>query len=69
MHVLESLLILALVTCMESPSNCTKTELPEGKNLVQVCDIAPEEQGTKKFKALLDDGVYYFTLEANCKDV
>jgi hypothetical protein len=54
---------------MESPSNCTKTELPEGKNLVQVCDIAPEEQGTKKFKALLDDGVYYFTLEANCKDV
>jgi len=75
---MESLLILALVTCTESPSVCTKTEGPEvtkgrneGVSLVQVCDIAPEEVGASpvRFKALLEDGVYYFTLEPKCKDV
>jgi len=68
---MESLLILALVTCTESPSVCTKTEGPEGVSLVQVCDIAPEEVGASpvQFKALLEDGVYYFFLEPKCKDV
>jgi hypothetical protein len=68
---MESLLILALVTCTESPSVCTKTEGAEGLYMVQVCDIAPEEVGASpvQFKALLEDGVYYFTLEPKCKDV
>jgi len=68
---MESLLILALVTCTESPSVCTKTEGPEvtkGRNeglyMVQVCDIAPEEEGVLRYKANVDGQVYLVNLKA-----
>lgn len=66
---MELLMTLALATCADDPNKCTFTETDRG-NVVTVCGLAPDRGGRPiSFKVLIDNEMYFVTLEPQCVEV
>ena len=63
----EILLAAALAACSQDSTTCSHMELESGKNVITVCDVAPEREGRPiTLNTFLHGKQYVITLEPEC---